>query len=189
MLSTQHGVGDKDEGEYHHPEGGAAHSQETHYLARGDNLGGNYGYPGNYYQYRRGESHAPVILLPDKLGEGVEGVLPDLLREEYHALNVAYFGPDAIIDEEIDIEWARIPHFYYNFYVYQYATGISAALTLANKVLDGDDTDRDAYLSFLKGGCSAYPVDLLAQAGADIRSGEPFRVLFSRFRELVGGQA
>ena len=75
---------------------------------------------------------------------------PQLLKEEYRKLNQLYFGPATIIDQEIEIEWARIPHFYYNFYVYQYATGISAALALAEKLSKEMQEDREAYLNFLK---------------------------------------
>ena len=75
-----------------------------------------------------------------------------------------------MVDPEIDIEWARIPHFYYNFYVYQYATGISAAIALVNTVLNGGQKERDAYLTFLSSGGSRYPLDLLKTAGVDMRS-------------------
>lgn len=110
---------------------------------------------------------------------------PETLKIEYFALNKKYFGDDVIIDEPIAIEWARIPHFYYNFYVYQYATGISAALALAERVLQGSDAEREDYLSFLKGGSSRYPLDLLRQAGVDMSSPEPIRAALKRFDCLV----
>ncbi len=110
---------------------------------------------------------------------------PALLKEIYLQLNRDYFGPDATIDNEIAIEWARIPHFYYNFYVYQYATGISAALSLAGKVLGGDTHARDNYLSFLKGGGSLYPIDLLKLAGVDMSSPEPVQATLRKFDSLV----
>lgn len=110
---------------------------------------------------------------------------PETLKKEYVALNKKYFGENVIIDEPIAIEWARIPHFYYNFYVYQYATGISAALALAERVLQGGDGEREDYLSFLKGGSSRYPLDLLRQAGVDMSSPEPIRAALARFDSLV----
>lgn len=110
---------------------------------------------------------------------------PQLLKEEYRKLNQLYFGPATVIDHEIDIEWARIPHFYYNFYVYQYATGISAALALAEKVVKGTEQDRDAYLAFLKGGSSQYPIDMLKMAGIDMTSPEPVKAAIQTFDQLL----
>lgn len=110
---------------------------------------------------------------------------PQLLKQEYRRLNELYFGPSTIIDEEIDIEWARIPHFYYNFYVFQYATGISAALALASKVVGGTEKDRDAYLAFLKGGSSKYPIDMLKMAGIDMTSPAPVKAAIQTFDKLL----
>lgn len=110
---------------------------------------------------------------------------PKLLKGEFRTLTAKYFGPHVILDEETDIGWARIPHFYYNFYVYQYATGISAALALAEKVVNGGVAERDAYLSFLKGGCSRYPIDLLKQAGVDMRTPQPVQAAIKKFSGLV----
>lgn len=109
-----------------------------------------------------------------------------LLNSEYVKLNKAYFGPHVVVDQEIESEWARIPHFYYNFYVYQYATGISAALALADRVTHGGDKERQDYLGFLEGGCSQYPIDLLNVAGVDMRSPKPVEQAISRFRQLLG---
>jgi oligoendopeptidase F len=108
-------------------------------------------------------------------------ITPQLLKEMYHKLNVHYFGDGVVVDPEIDSEWSRIPHFYYNFYVFQYATGISAAMALAEKVVNGSEKDRDAYLSFLKGGCSRYPIDLLQMAGVDMRKPEPVMTAITKF--------
>ena len=91
-----------------------------------------------------------------------------------------------MIDEEIAIEWARIPHFYYNFYVFQYATGISAALALAEKVHQGQPSDLDHYLNFLKGGSSDYPVQLLKKAGVDMSSTAPVKAAIKKFDQLLG---
>lgn len=110
---------------------------------------------------------------------------PTLLNEEYTKLNRKYFGPEMTIDPAIGIEWARIPHFYYNFYVYQYATGISAALALSERVVNGGTKERDEYLSFLKGGSSKYPIELLKQAGVDMRSPEPVKAAIKKFGDLV----
>jgi oligoendopeptidase F len=110
---------------------------------------------------------------------------PALLKAEYRKLNEEYFGPDVCIDEEADIEWARIPHFYYNFYVYQYATGISAAHALVDKVLSGNEQARDRYLAFLSAGSSRYPLDVLALAGVDMRTSQPVEAAMLHFEALV----
>jgi oligoendopeptidase F len=110
---------------------------------------------------------------------------PQFLSEHYRALNSAYFGPTVIIDPVAEVEWARIPHFYYNFYVYQYATGISAALALSDRVLQQGVSARDAYLQFLQGGSSAFPIDLLKLAGVDMRTPLPVASSIAHFRSLV----
>ncbi len=120
-----------------------------------------------------------------ELVEQGKPMTPATLKELYAKLNADYFGPDAVIDEEISIEWARIPHFYYNFYVFQYATGISAAITLAEKVIVGDEQACDNYLSFLNGGCSLFPIDLLKIAGVDMTTPHPVEGALRRFDALV----
>jgi oligoendopeptidase F len=112
-------------------------------------------------------------------------ITPALIKAEYRKLNEEYFGPDVYIDEEVGIEWARIPHFYYNFYVYQYATGISAAHALVDKVYSGGEKARNDYLSFLCSGSSKYPIDLLKLAGVDMRTSEPVEAAMRHFNELV----
>jgi len=124
---------------------------------------------------------AEFELLIHEFVENKVPLTPNLLKEHYLKLNQEYFGPDVIIDQEIAIEWARIPHFYYNFYVYQYATGISAAITLAKAVLAGDKEKTANYLSFLEGGCSLFPIDLLKLAGIDLTSTEPFNTACELF--------
>lgn len=114
-----------------------------------------------------------------------EPLTPQLLNEEYERLNHLYFGPSIVIDKEITSEWARIPHFYYNFYVFQYATGISAALALADKVVNGEEKDREDYLSFLKGGSSRYPIDMLKMAGIDMTSPAPVKAAIETFDRLL----
>jgi oligoendopeptidase F len=110
---------------------------------------------------------------------------PTLLKEEYRKLNQDYFGPDVVIDEEIDIEWARIPHFYNNFYVYQYATGISAALALFERVMEKGEGARDQYLQFLSSGSSSSPLEILRRAGVDMRTSEPVEATIRHFDRLV----
>ena len=90
-----------------------------------------------------------------------------------------------VLDEEIDLEWARIPHFYYNYYVFQYATGYSAAIALSRKILaEGEPAVKD-YLSFLSGGCSRSPIELLKGAGVDMTSPEPINQALKLFDELL----
>lgn len=110
---------------------------------------------------------------------------PALLKTEYRKLNEEYFGPDVHVDGEADIEWARIPHFYYNFYVYQYATGISAAHALIDRVLHGGEKARDQYLAFLSSGCSRDPIDVLELAGVDMRTPQPVESAMRHFDALV----
>ena len=109
---------------------------------------------------------------------------PALLKESYIQLNRDYYGPDLVIDKELEIEWARIPHFYYNFYVYQYATGLSAALALFEKAQNSPEA-RKKYLEFLSSGGSRYPIDLLAHAGVDMRSSAPIDAAMHRFSKLL----
>jgi oligoendopeptidase F len=109
---------------------------------------------------------------------------PALLKKKYLELNRDYYGPDIVLDSELEIEWARIPHFYYNFYVYQYATGLSAAMALYQKALQSKEA-RQRYLEFLSSGGSRYPLDLLERAGVNMRSPEPVDAALQRFGELV----
>ena len=107
---------------------------------------------------------------------------PTLLKSEYRKLNLDYFGPDVVVDPEIDIEWARIPHFYYNFYVYQYATGIAAAHSLVEIV---EKQGPQNYLQFLSSGGSKYPLDLLLTAGVDMRKPAPIATHIHQFEHLT----
>src|SRR5699024_10380410 len=110
---------------------------------------------------------------------------PALLKREYLELNKRYFGEPTFVEDEISIEWARIPHFYYDFYVFQYATGISAALALSESVNNGGAKEREAYLSFLKGGCSRFPIELLKLAGVDMTTPQPVEAAIRKFSHLV----
>ncbi len=109
----------------------------------------------------------------------------EVLCEEYKRLNAAYYGPDMVVDDEIAMEWARIPHFYYNYYVFQYATGYSAAIALSRRILrEGEPAVKD-YLGFLSGGCSKSPIDLLKGAGVDMTSPEPVDQALQLFGQLL----
>lgn len=109
----------------------------------------------------------------------------DALSKMYLDLNQKYFGPDMEKDEEIAYEWMRIPHFYTPFYVYQYATGYSAAVALSAKILKEGKPAVDAYMSFLKGGCSKDPIDLLKMAGVDMTTPKPVADALALFGSLV----
>jgi oligoendopeptidase F len=120
-----------------------------------------------------------------ELVERGEPLTVEALRREYRKLLDAYFGPKFTIDPVLELECLRIPHFYRAFYVYKYATGLSAAIALSRKVLAGGRSDLDAYLSFLKGGCSKWPLDLLRDAGVDMEQPAPVNAAMRRFGELV----
>ncbi len=114
-----------------------------------------------------------------------EGITAEALCEKYRALNQLYFGPEMIVDDEIALEWSRIPHFYYDYYVYQYATGYAAAIALSDRILrEGESAVRD-YFNFLSGGCSADPITLLRGAGVDMASPAPVREAIAVFDRLV----
>ena len=124
------------------------------------------------------------LIIGRMIGEG-RTLTADVLCEEYKKLNALYYGPDMVIDDEIAMEWARIPHFYYNYYVFQYATGYSAAIALSRKILaEGESAVKD-YLGFLSGGCSKSPIDLLKGAGVDMTGPEPVNQALKLFGELL----
>lgn len=107
------------------------------------------------------------------------------LSSIYSNLNRKYYGDEIVLDPGIEVEWARIPHFYYNFYVYQYATGFSAAVYFAERIISGDVEARDLYIEFLKSGSSDYPTEILRKAGLDMTSSEPIEKALEKFGELV----
>lgn len=117
--------------------------------------------------------------------EAEEALTPDLLNEMYHDLNKFYYGSEIVVDELIDYEWARIPHFYMDFYVYKYATGFSAATSLAKQILDGGEPAVIRYVEFLKSGGSDYPLNLLKKAGVDMNSKEPIQRALDVFSDLL----
>ncbi len=119
------------------------------------------------------------------MAEAGEPLTVDALKTTYGKLLSDYFGPEFAIDEELPLECMRIPHFYRAFYVYKYATGLSAAIALSQRVLSGGPQELADYLGFLKGGCSKYPLDLLRDAGVDLEKPEPVDTALKRFGELV----
>ena len=111
----------------------------------------------------------------------------------YYDLNLEYFGKDVKVDKEIEMEWARIPHFYNAFYVYKYAIGFSAAVKLSDNILSGDNALLGKYLDFLGSGGSDYPIELLYKAGVDLRTPDAvdsamalFADMISEFKGLIG---
>jgi oligoendopeptidase F len=117
-------------------------------------------------------------------GQG-EALTTQRLCQIYRQLNAQYFGADMVIDEEIALEWMRIPHFYNSFYVYQYATGFSAAIAISNRILkEGTPAVADA-IRFLRGGCSADPITLLKIAGVDMNTPAPVDDALQLFEELT----
>ena len=121
----------------------------------------------------------------NEMSEKGETLTADALCALYRDLNKLYFGDDVVIDSEIDMEWARIPHFYYNFYVFQYATGFSAAVALADRILNEGEPAVKDYLRFLSGGCSKDPIDLLKTAGVDMTSPEPVNDALRLFKKML----
>ena len=115
-----------------------------------------------------------------------EALTADSLTKEYYELNKKYFGEeDIVIDEEIGLEWSRIPHFYYNYYVYQYATGFSAATALSKQILQEGQPAVDRYIEFLKSGSSDYPIEVLKKAGVDMTSSKPIEDACKVFEEKL----
>lgn len=123
--------------------------------------------------------------LTHEMCENGQPLTVDTFQEVYGQLLSDYFGPEFTIDEELPLECLRIPHFYRAFYVYKYATGLSASIALSQRVLGGGKAELDDYFSFLKGGCSKHPLDLLRDAGVDLEQPEPVDTALQRFADLV----
>lgn len=120
-----------------------------------------------------------------KMAQEGTALTPDVLNAEYRRLNQLYYGEDIVVDDEIDMEWMRIPHFYYNYYVFQYATGYAAAIALSRRILrEGESAVKD-YLGFLSGGCSKSPIELLKGAGVDMSTTKPVEEALALFGELI----
>ena len=109
----------------------------------------------------------------------------EALCDIWHKLQIKYYRDDIVIDQKIDIEWARIPHFYSNFYVYKYATGFSAASALSKQILEEGDSAVDRYKEFLKSGGSEFPLDQLRKAGVDMEKKEAVDEALHVFKDLV----
>lgn len=124
------------------------------------------------------------LMINEKVESG-ESLTAENLSEMYHKLNVDYYGEDLIVDDELDMEWARIPHFYYNYYVYQYATGFSAAIALSQRILNEGERAVKDYIGFLSGGCSADPITLLKGAGVDMTSKKAVEDALKLFSSLL----
>ncbi|MBQ3894586.1 MAG: oligoendopeptidase F, partial [Clostridia bacterium] len=120
-----------------------------------------------------------------QMAEKAETLTADSLCAKYHELNKLYFGPDMVSDDEIALEWARIPHFFYDYYVFQYATGFSAAVAIAEKILTEGEPAVKAYKKFLSSGSSADPISLLKIAGVDMSTPDPVNAGLKLFGELV----
>ena len=114
-----------------------------------------------------------------------EALTAESLTELYYNLNKKYFGDEMHVDEEIGLEWARIPHFYYNYYVYQYATGFSAAAALSQQILEEGEPAVKRYIDFLKAGNSDYPIEVLKKAGVDMTSTKPIEDACRAFEEKL----
>ena len=128
---------------------------------------------------------AEFELAANEMTQRGEGTTAEALCAMYKKLNEQYFGPEMNVDEEISLEWARIPHFYYDYYVYQYATGYAAAIALSRRILrEGEPAGKD-YLGFLSGGCSADPITLLRGAGVDMASPKPIEDATKLFDEMI----
>ncbi len=115
-----------------------------------------------------------------------EALTAEKLTQIYYDLNKKYFGDDIVIDEEIGLEWARIPHFYMGYYVYQYSTGYAAATTLAEQILTEGEPAVERYKSFLKAGSSDYPIEVLKRAGVDMTSKDPIYEALDVFEQKLG---
>lgn len=123
-------------------------------------------------------------LIHEKAAAG-EALTPELLTHTYYDLNVQYFGDDVHIDDDIGLEWARIPHFYMNYYVYQYATGFSAATSLSKQILQEGQPAVDRYLGYLKSGSSDYPIEVLKKAGVDMTTSKPVADALATFEDVL----
>jgi len=121
----------------------------------------------------------------EKIEQG-NPLAPEDMCKIYHELNVRYFGPDMVVDEGIDMEWARIPHFYNDFYVYQYTTGFAAANSFSKMIVEEGESAVERYIGFLKSGGSDYPINILKKAGVDMSTPKPLEDTIKRFDELLG---
>ncbi|HAB50637.1 MAG TPA: oligoendopeptidase F, partial [Ignavibacteriales bacterium] len=117
--------------------------------------------------------------------ENGNALTPNFLKELYKDIYQKYWGPEMVIDVEEQYTWARIPHFYYNFYVFQYATGFSASEILSQKILENGKDAVDKYLNYLKSGSSDYPINILRKAGVDMSSPDPILAVTKKMDTLL----
>lgn len=121
----------------------------------------------------------------NELAQQGQGITADRCCEIYRQLNADYFGKDIVVDDQIALEWARIPHFYYNYYVYQYATGYAAAIAISRRILKEGQSAVDDYFKFLSGGCSQPPIELLKLVGVDLSTPAPIQEALKLFDQLI----
>lgn len=140
------------------------------------------GFRGTVFRQTMFAEFEHLIHLKEQQGEALTS---ETLTSLYYDLNQKYFGSDMVVDKEIGLEWARIPHFYYNYYVYQYATGFSAATALSRQILEEGEPAVKRYIDFLKAGSSDYPIEVLKKAGVDMTSAEPIRQACQVFAEKL----
>uniref|UniRef100_UPI000515ABE5 M3 family metallopeptidase n=3 Tax=Streptococcus mutans TaxID=1309 RepID=UPI000515ABE5 len=143
------------------------------------------GFKGTVFRQTQFAEFEDLIYRADQAGDVLTS---DYLNNLYADLNQTYYGLSKENNPEIQYEWVRIPHFYYNFYVYQYATGFAAASFLAQKIVHGNQEDKDKYLNYLKAGNSDYPLNVIAKAGLDMTDStyldQAFKVFEERLIEL-----
>jgi len=120
-----------------------------------------------------------------EMAESGKPLTTESLNEVYYNLNKLYYGPDMVVDDLIALEWSRIPHFYRAFYVYKYATGFSSAIALSRMLLAGGSAERERYLTFLKGGRSKFPLELLRDAGVDLTTPDAVAGALKTFEETL----
>jgi len=148
---------------------------------------------GNYLEGIKGTvfrqtQFAEFELRIHEMAEKGQSLTGDVLNDLYAGITKKYYGHDegvCIVDDEIRAEWALIPHFYYNFYVYQYATSFTASAALSERVLAGDNATRKRYIEFLSAGGSDYPINLLKQAGVDMTTPEPFELTMKKMNRVM----
>ena len=121
----------------------------------------------------------------NRMAANGQSLTADDLNQRYYEIHKLYYGDDMVVDQKIQSEWSRIPHFFYNYYVFQYATGFAAAVAIAEKILTEGKPAVDAYKKFLSGGCSQDPISLLKIAGVDMTTPEPINNALKVFDSLI----
>ena len=124
------------------------------------------------------------MIMHEKEQNGIP-ITEEELSNTYYDLNKLYYGNNVISDDEIRYEWSRIPHFYTPFYVYKYATGLSSALSIASRILDGDEKTKENYLEFLKSGGNNYPLEILKKVDVDMTTSKPIEEALSMFNDKL----